>query len=321
MTVPEFFMTAKDIFTQQIDELAKVRDRIGPEFDRAVALIAEKRGKVVVTGIGKSGIIAHKIAATFASTGTPAVFLNAGEALHGDLGMVGQEDVVLMLSKSADTAELAHMLPSVKEIGAGLIGMFGASSTRLAEACDVVLDVSVTDEACPLSLAPTTSATASLVMGDALAIALMEAQGFTQEHFARLHPGGHLGRRLLIQVRDVLPKGDPRAAVSEEASLRDAVEELSASARGAVCVLEDSSGRILGILTEGDIRRHFLMGTPPEEPIKNVMTPDPKVIQSTARLGEALDRMESGDRQVYVLPVVDDQNHYLGMLRMHDIVT
>jgi len=313
-------MTAQDTFTQQIEELAQVRDRIGPEFERAVALITEKSGKVVVTGIGKSGIIAHKIAATLASTGTPAVFLNAGEALHGDLGMVAREDVVLMLSKSADTAELAQLLPSVKEIGAGCIGIFGCTATKLAQACDVVLNVSVSDEACPLSLAPTTSATVSLVMGDALAIALMEQQGFTSEHFARFHPGGHLGRRLLVQVQDVLPAGEPKAWITEQASLRDAVLELSESARGAVCIL-DNHKTIRGIITEGDIRRHFLLGSNPDQSVVEIMTPDPKVIPSTARLGQALDLMESGDRQVYVLPVTDDKGHYLGMLRMHDVVT
>jgi len=313
-------MTASHIFTQQIKELSRVRDRIGQEFETAVALILEKPGKVVVTGIGKSGIIAHKIAATLASTGTPAVFLNAGEALHGDLGMVAADDVVLMLSKSADTAELAHMLPSIKEIGAGLIGMFGAAGTRLARACDVVLDVSVTDEACPLSLAPTTSATVSLVMGDALAITLMEQRGFTPENFAVFHPGGSLGRRLLVQVRDVLPGEGGRAEVPETATLRQAIEELSASARGAVCIV-GRSREIKGILTEGDIRRHFLSHTDPDSPVIEVMTPSPKVIHATARLGQALDLMESGERQVYVLPVVDEQNHYLGMLRMHDIIS
>lgn len=317
---PALPMNPQDVFTQQIESLASVRDRIGVEFDRAVALILEKPGKVVVTGIGKSGIIAHKIAATLASTGTPAVFLNAGEALHGDLGMVGAGDVVVMLSKSADTPELTQLLPSIQEIGAGLIGMFGTRDTRLARACDVLLDVRVADEACPLSLAPTTSATVSLVMGDALAIALMQHRDFTPEKFAVYHPGGHLGRRLLIQVRDVLPCGEARAAVTGQATLREAIQELSASARGAVCIL-DPEEHIRGILTEGDVRRHFLSRTDPDIPVTEVMTPDPKVILHTARLGEALDLMESGDRQVYVLPVIDDHRHYLGMLRMHDIVT
>jgi arabinose-5-phosphate isomerase len=313
-------MNSHDVFTQEIGALASVRDRIGPEFDQAVDLILSKPGKVVVAGIGKSGIIGHKIAATLASTGTPAVFLNAGEALHGDLGMVGPEDVVLMLSKSGETAELAHMLPSVKEIGAALIGMFGATHTKLAQVCDLVLDVTVDDEACPLSLAPTTSATVSLVMGDALAIALMEKRGFSPDKFAVFHPGGSLGRRLLIQVRDVLPAGETVAGISAGVTLREAIQELSASSRGAVCLLSTQE-TIEGILTEGDIRRHFLLGTDPDTLVSEVMTPNPKVIPHTARLGEALDLMEKGDRQVYVLPVVDENHHYCGMLRMHDIVT
>lgn len=313
-------MKAKKIFTQQIDALAVVRDRIGDEFDQAMALIESKPGKVVVTGIGKSGIIGHKIAATMASTGTPAVFLNAGEALHGDLGMVAADDVVLMISKSAGTAELAQMLPAIKEIGASIIGLFGSTETQLAAACDVVLDVSVEDEACPLSLAPTTSATVGLVMGDALAIALMEQRGFSSEQFAVFHPGGSLGRRLLIQVQDVLPSGPPLAGVPVDVSLREVVEQLSATARGAVCLL-NPDGQIEGIVTEGDIRRHFLDGTDPASPASSIMTRDPKVIAANARLGEALDLMESGGRQVYVLPVVDADERYVGMLRMHDIIT
>jgi len=312
-------MNAKDIFTQQIEELTAVRDRIGPEFERAIELILERSGKVVVTGIGKSGIVAHKIAATLASTGTPSVFLNAGEALHGDLGMVGPDDVVLMLSKSANTAELAHMLPSIRKIGAALVGLFGATDTALAQACDVVLDAAVADEVCPLSLAPTTSTTVSMVMGDALAVSLMESRRFTPDQFAIYHPGGSLGRRLLYQVRDVMRKGDALPAVGPEASIREAVGEMSRASLGAVCVT-DSDCRIVGILTEGDVRRLFLEGMNPNEEVREVMTTDPKVIGEDVRLGEALDMMEAGGRPVYVLPVVDDAQRYVGMLRMHDIV-
>jgi len=308
------------VFEQQIASLIKVGGHIQSELDQAVELILSRTGKVVVTGIGKSGIVGHKIAATLASTGTSAVFLNAGEALHGDLGIVGREDVVIMLSKSAQTAELAHMLPSIRRIGAQLIGIFGDTGTTLAKACDVVLDVSVEDEACPLSLAPTTSATVSMVAGDALAIALMKARNFTPEQFALFHPGGTLGRRLLYQVRDVMCAGNQLPVVNTDVLLRDAMEEMSRAALGAVCVVKEDRS-LVGIVTEGDVRRLYLASTDPAVPVVEVMTRNPKTISEEFRLGEALDLMESGDRKVYVLPVVDRSQRPVGMLRMHDIVS
>lgn len=275
---------------------------------------------MVVTGIGKSGIVAHKIAATLASTGTPAVFLNAGEALHGDLGMVNKADVVVMLSKSANTAELAHMLPSIRQIGSCLVGIFGAVNTPLARACDVVLDVSIENEACPLSLAPTTSTTVSMVMGDALAVALMDRRGFTPEDFALYHPAGFLARRLLCQVRDVMWKGSDLPTCSPNAQLRDAMAEMSRTNLGAITVV-DRNQRVLGILTEGDIRRLYCSSADPNLSVETVMTPNPKVIHEDCRLGEALDLMESGNRKVYVLPVVDESGTHIGIIRMHDIVS
>jgi arabinose-5-phosphate isomerase len=307
------------VFAQEIEALQQVGTRLDASLQAAVELILSKSGKVVVTGIGKSGIVGHKIAATLASTGTPAVFLNAGEALHGDLGMVGAEDVVLMLSKSADSAELAQLLPSVRRIGAALIGMFGAEGTPLASACDVRLDVSVQDEACPLSLAPTTSTTVMMVTGDALAVALMERRGFSSEDFAVFHPGGNLGRRLLYRVADVMRRGADAGQVVSGVPLHAAVEEMSRSSLGAVCVL-DADRRIQGILTEGDVRRFFLTGVEATCTVDEVMTRDPKVVTEDARVGEALDCMESGERKVYVLPVIDAEKRYCGMLRMHDIV-
>lgn len=316
ITKPE---TLNPVFQHAVQALQSVGSRIGPELEQTVDLILSRTGKVVVTGIGKSGIVAHKIAATLASTGTPAVFLNAGESLHGDLGMVGKDDVVIMLSKSGHTMELAHMLPSIRKIGAALVGIFGAIQTPLAKACDVVIDVTVDNEACPLSLAPTTSTTVSMVMGDALAITLMLRRGFTPEQFALYHPGGNLGRRLLHQVRDVMRKGADMPVVHPDCSLREAVAEMSRAALGAVCVA-DAEHVLLGIVTEGDVRRLYLNGTDPSIPVKEVMTRTPKIIGEDARLGEALDLMESGNKKVYVLPVLDRSRHYVGILRMHDIV-
>lgn len=308
---------ARRVFENERGALARTLECLDPGFSDAVARILECRGKVVVTGIGKSGIIGHKISATFASTGTPSLFLNAGEALHGDLGVIGAEDVILMVSNSGTTPELARLVPSIRRIGAGIIGIFGTGDTRLARALDCWIDASVEAEACPLGLAPMTSSTVALVIGDALAAALIEARGFTAEQFAVFHPGGALGRRLLYRVRDVMR--DPGAAqVSLGATLGEAVEGLAAAGLGAA-VIVDGEGKIAGILTEGDVRRAFLAKTDPSVRIAEVMTRDPKVVSGEATLGEALDVMER-DRRVYVLPVADARGCLVGVLRMHDVV-
>ena len=313
------YAEAKRVFADEIASLQAVAVALEPTFDRAVELCLSCPGKIVVTGIGKSGIIGHKIAATLASTGSPSVFLNAGEALHGDMGVVSREDVVLMLSNSASTPELQKMLPSIRKIGARLIGFFGATDTVLAEGMDVVLDLSVEREACPLNLAPMTSATVALVAGDALASALMVARGFTQEDFAVYHPGGSLGRRLLYRVEDVMKKGPALPVVAPGQSLREAIEALAAGRLGAVLVCGPGE-RLEGILVEGDVRRHYLEQTSPDLPVGEAMTRGPKVIGPEALLGDALAEMETGDRKVYVLPVVDGEGVLRGLLRMHDIV-
>jgi arabinose-5-phosphate isomerase len=310
---------AKRIFDEEIKGLQLVQSRLSGDFDRAVDLILASTGKVVVAGIGKSGIIGHKIAATLASTGTSAVYLNAGEALHGDLGMVSRQDVVLMLSKSAATIELSQMLPSIREIGAKIIGIFGCDSTALAQACDVVLDTKINREACPLGLAPMTSSTVALVMGDALATALIRARGFGPEHFAVYHPGGSLGRRLLLRVRDVM-HADPRSVpvVSPGMPLRDALGKMSAANLGGVVIAEGK--KVVGVFTDGDLRRQILKGCSLEAPMSEVMTKDPVCVLATLRLGEALDLMEQTNRKIYFVPVVDDAGNFCGALRMHDVV-
>ncbi len=308
-----------EVFEQEARALLDVGRRLGDSFEQAVELMAGCQGKLIVAGIGKSGIVAHKIAATLASTGSPAVFLNAGEALHGDLGMVTSDDVVIMLSKSANTPELLVMLPSIRNIGAKLIGLFGRLDSPLATACDVLLDVSVEEEACPLHLAPTTSCTVSMVAGDALAIALMRRRNFSPDEFAVYHPGGELGRRLLYKVKDVMHSGDALPRVSPEHSLREAVEELARKALGAVCIA-DESGNLLGIITEGDVRRLYLQGRDSMSPVREAMSTDPMHIAEEDPLGKALDRMEKGERKVYVLPVLNREGQLSGLLRMHDIV-
>ncbi|MGF1531862.1 MAG: SIS domain-containing protein [Puniceicoccaceae bacterium] len=311
------FESAQAVFENEIDALGRTLDRIRPQFDAVVDLLIQRRGKIVATGIGKSGIIAHKVSATFASTGSPSVFLNAGEALHGDLGIISSDDAVLMFSHSANTPELSRMVPSIRRIGAPLIGVFGAIDTPLAVEMDRLLDATINREACPLGLAPMTSSTVALVIGDSLAAAMMRARGFTAEEFAVFHPGGTLGRRLLFRVKDVmqtqrLPKVPPGATLGET------VKVLSDSGYGAAVVV-DHTGRIGGILTEGDVRRAFLEKRALEDPIETVMTSAPKCINLDASLGDALDEMER-ERKVYVLPVTDAADRLVGILRMHDII-
>lgn len=309
--------TARHVFDNEISALQRTLERLEPGLSAAVARILRCGGKVVVTGIGKSGIIGHKISATLASTGTPSLFLNAGEALHGDLGVIARDDVVLMVSNSATTPELSRLVPSIRRIGAGMIGIFGTADTRLAKEVDCRIDASIKQEACPLGLAPMTSTTVALVIGDALAAALIAARKFTPEQFAVFHPGGALGRRLLYRVTDVMRDPGP-ARIGLDATLGGAVEGLAAGEMGAA-VMVDAEGKVAGILTEGDVRRAFLSKTDPETPIREVMTRNPKVVAATATLGEALDLMER-DRRVYVLPVADGEGKLTGILRMHDVV-
>ncbi len=317
--MPSHQKEAARVFREEIAALTTVLSRLTDPFDRAVDLCLTCGGKLVVAGVGKSGIVAHKIAATLASTGSSAVYLNAAEALHGDMGMVSPDDVVILLSNSAATPELLRMLPSIRKIGARTIGFFGRSDTALAEGMDVVLDLSIEREACPLNLAPMTSATVALVTGDALASALMKAKDFTPEDFAVYHPGGTLGRRLLYRVEDVMVKDPGLPIIAPDQSLREAIETLAEGRLGAVMVC-DEDRRLVGILVEGDVRRHYLQNTPPDSPVRGAMSPRPKVVAPDNLLGEALREMESGDRRVYVLPVVDADNRVAGLLRMHDIV-
>lgn len=303
----------------EIEALEHVLIRNRHAIEQAVELILGCTGKVVVAGIGKSGIIGHKIAATLASTGTPAVYLNAGEALHGDLGVVAPNDVVVPISNSAATPELTNMLPSIKQIGARMVGMLGKRDTPLAAACDVILDVGVEREACPLGLAPMSSSTVALVMGDGLAAALMQARNFTADNFALYHPGGSLGRRLLLKVSDVMHSGaNDTPEVTPNTPIKDALKEMSAVNLGGIVITEKK--RILGVFTDGDLRRRIVEGCSLDQPIANVMTRDPITVSASMRLGEVLDLMESTSRKVYFVPVADENGLLCGALRMHDVV-
>ncbi len=313
----DHFSAARDVFSRDRDALAQTLERIESNFDAFVTALLETKGKVVVTGIGKSGIVGHKIAATFASTGTPAVYVSAAEALHGDLGVVGQGDVVLMVSNSAETVELAKMLPSIRRIGAKALGIFGKTDTTLAQRCDIVLDASIEREACPLNLAPMTSATVAQVIGDALAVAMMNARGFQPEQFAVFHPGGSLGRRLLLTAADVMATGEGIPTVAPEATFEQLIAEMNRPNIGAVCVV-DTLGKLLGIITDGDIRRAMLPGGKGPANADKLMTANPKQVRPDLAAGKIIDLLEQ--HEIYVVPVVDEAGSLVGILRMHDLL-
>lgn len=307
-----------DVFVTAISALTDARSRVGQRFDDAIAMLVARRGKVVVTGVGKSGLVGVLIAATLNSTGTPAVFMNAGEALHGDVGVVTPDDVVLMLSKSADTPELTALLPSLQRIGATLIGIFGRGDTPLGRAMALCVDTSTVREACGLNAAPTASSTVMLVIGHAIAITLAARKNMSPDHLAVLHPGGHIGRRLLRRVRDAMTNAAILPTIPATASFREAVTVLDRHAFGAVFVLGDGR-RLAGIVTDGDVRRMFLAEVGGTTPVAEVMTPEPVVIHPDATLARAIEVMETPSRKIYVLPVVEG-DVLVGGVRMHDIV-
>jgi arabinose-5-phosphate isomerase len=296
-----------------------LKARIDASFLRACQLMFECPGRVVVSGMGKSGHIARKIAATLASTGTPAFFVHPGEASHGDLGMITQKDVVLALSNSGETDELLTILPVIKRQGVPLIVMTGNANSSLATMGDVHLDVSVPAEACPLGLAPTASTTAALVMGDALAIALLEARGFTDEDFARSHPAGQLGRRLLLHISDVMHAGEKIPAIGADASLSAALMEMTRKGLGMTAII-DADQRLLGVFTDGDLRRAVdnqdidLRTTP----VTTLMTAQPKTITGDKLAIEAARLMEA--HKIHALLVVDGDNRVIGALNIHDLL-
>lgn len=292
--------------------------RIDDDFVSACMHMLACKGRIVVAGMGKSGHIGNKIAATLASTGSPAFFVHPGEASHGDLGMITGSDVVLALSNSGETREIVTILPLIKRMGAPLISMTGNTASTLAREADVNLDVSVAKEACPLDLAPTASTTAALVMGDALAIALLEARGFTAEDFALSHPGGSLGRRLLLHVHDIMHKDELVPAVTQDASVRDALMEMTAKGLGMTAVV-DSRDRPVGIFTDGDLRRCLDRGLDVRAAkVAEVMVPGGKRIAPDRLAAEALNLME--ENKINALLVVDSDQRLCGALNMHDLL-
>ncbi|TXR39616.1 KpsF/GutQ family sugar-phosphate isomerase [Ectopseudomonas mendocina] len=302
----------------ELEAVQELLPRINADFIKACELILSCKGRVVVVGMGKSGHIGNKIAATLASTGTPSFFVHPAEASHGDMGMITKDDIVLALSNSGSTAEIITLLPLIKRLGIGLISMTGNPNSPLAKAAEVNLDARVSQEACPLNLAPTSSTTASLVLGDALAIALLEARGFTAEDFAFSHPGGALGRRLLLKVENVMHKGEALPCVQRGTSLRDALLEMTQKGLGMTVVLE-TDGRLAGIFTDGDLRRTLDKGIDVRQAsIDEVMTPHGKTARAEMLAAEALKIME--DHKINALVVVDDQYKPVGALNMHDLL-
>ncbi len=308
--------TARRVLTIESEAVAALAARLDSRFDQAVDLLVGCKGRVVVAGMGKSGIVCQKIAATLSSTGTPAYFLHPAEALHGDIGLLVAGDVVLVVSNSGETEELVRCLELMRRIGVPIVALTGRPDSTLARYADVNVDVSVAREACALDLAPTASTTAALAMGDALAVACYERRGFTATDFARTHPGGLLGRKVMV-VRELMRRGDAVPRVLLRASMADAVAEMSAKGLGMTCVV-DESGRLVGILTDGDLRRRMLSSDRPlDGPVAAAMTKKPVTIGPEALAGEALRILE--DRKITSLAVADAGLRLVGVLQIHDL--
>jgi arabinose-5-phosphate isomerase len=310
---------AKNILKIEADAVRSLIDRIDDSFIQAVETLYSCQGKIVVTGMGKSGLIGKKIAATLASTGTPAFFLNPAEGGHGDIGVVSKGDVVLAISNSGETEELIRILPTLKRLEIKIIAMIGNIQSTLAKTSDIFLDVSVKEEACPMGLAPTASTTATLAMGDALAITLLNRKGFTEEDFAFFHPGGNLGRRLLLTVEDLMHMGSAVPSVNKDSLMKDAILEIS-SKRLGITAVTDGSFNLLGVITDGDLRRGLekygdkLFSLKAED----VMTHRPKTITCNMLAAKAVALMEK--YSITVLMVTDEEDSIKGVLHLHDLL-
>ena len=308
--------TARRVLESEANAIAGLLERIDYQFEKAVMLLDTCKGRVVLTGMGKSGIICKKIAATFSSTGIPSLFIHPAEAIHGDLGMIVPGDVLIAISNSGETGELLPLLEWIKRVGVPLISLTGNVESTLARHSDIVIDVSVSEEACPLNLVPTASTTAALAMGDALAMCLMEKRGFQQEDFARLHPGGKLGRKLL-KVGDLMRTGDRVPAVYADTPMKDVIYEMSRKGIGITTVL-DAEDRVIGVVSDGDLRRHLekddrLL----ERTATDCMTVNPKTIPEQELATKALNLME--EMRITSLIVLDDQKKIKGVIHIHDL--
>lgn len=299
----------------EAEAIKNLLPNLGEDFERCVLAVSECKGRLVVTGIGKSALIASKIVATFNSTGTPSVFMHAADAIHGDLGMIQRDDIVMCLSKSGHTPEIKVLVPLIKRTGCLLIALVGNTKSYLAEQADFVIDATIKEEACPLNLAPTTSTTAAMVLGDALAICLLELRDFSKEDFARYHPGGALGKKLYLRVKDIYPRNN-LPQVRRDASIREVIIEISGKRLGATCVID--SDKLIGIITDGDLRRMLnkyenITGLSAED----IMTVSPKSISPDAYAAEALQIMQENN---ITQLVVKDEEQALGFIHLHDLL-
>lgn len=318
MKTSDFIQSAQRTIELEQQAVAELRGKIDQSFESACNQIMACRGRTIVIGIGKSGHIGRKIAATLASTGTPAFFVHPGEASHGDFGMITRDDVIIAISSSGKTAELLTLVPLIKRLGCPLISMTGDKTSPLAEAAKIHLDISVSEEACPLKLAPTSSTTVTLVMGDALALALLEARGFNEEDFAFAHPGGQLGRKLLWRVNDLMHSGEAVAIVQSQSDIRNAIAEITSKGFGMTCIV-DAANTLLGIFTDGDLRRCVHRGADLRSSIiDELMTKNPRTVGPTTLAVEALNMMET--HKITALAVTGENKELLGILHMHDLL-
>jgi len=312
---------ARKVLQTEADAILALIDRLDGRFEQAVQILLDCRGRVLVTGMGKSGIICRKIAATLSSTGTPAFFLHPAEAVHGDLGALQSDDVILALSNSGETEELLRLLETIKRLGARMIAMTGDCTSTLGQAADVALDCHVSEEACPMNLVPTASTTAALALGDALAMTLFVAKGFRQEDFANIHPGGKIGKRLM-RVEQLMHGGEQRPMVALDTPMADVMAEMSRKSFGMTCVV-DAEDRLIGVITDGDLRRHMLAaqrgagGSLLDRRAADIMTRNPVTITRSTLAVEALRLME--ERKITSIIVVDDDRRVQGVVHLHDL--
>jgi arabinose-5-phosphate isomerase len=317
MKTAEIIERGKRVVRMERDALSESETRIDERFAKAVDILARSTGRAIVSGVGKSGLVGRKIAATLTSTGTPATFLHPSESLHGDLGIVGESDVAILISKSGESNELVALLEHLKRLGVCTIAITGELDSTLARHTDVALDAWVKEEACVHDLAPTTSTTVALAIGDALAVALLEEKGFKSEDFARLHPGGSLGRKLLTQVRDVMVTGDLLPVLKPDATMREAVVQLAE--RRGIAVVRSDDGKVAGVVTSGDLTR--LMEREDNVmpvPVQNVMTKTPRIAREDELGSAVVYRMEQ--HGIISMPVVDDNDKLVGVIHLHDLM-
>ena len=318
MTLSKIMESAKEVLEIEANSILRLKNNIGEEFEHAVNILYNCRGRVIVTGMGKSGLIGKKIAATMSSTGTPAYFLHPAESTHGDSGVITRNDVIIAISNSGETQELMNLLPLIKRFGCPMIGMTGNINSTLGKASDVILDISVEREADTLGKAPTASTTATLAMGDALAVCLMEKKGFTKEDFLMFHPSGKLGKGLTYKVKDLMLTGDKMPIISNNISFQDAIKTISEYKLG-MAMITDSSGILSGVLTDGDIRRTLIKFSDTSNlSVNDVMTINPKRINSDAYAASALNLMEKFS--ITALAVVDENDIPIGVIHVHDLL-